>query len=126
VNAGTPAPTNAAWSESRHLTNPLIFRYSAITWNAHRIHYDADYAREEEGYPAIVQNGGLTMQLLLDAAVRNAPGATLAHFTARLTRPIYVGATVTLNGSSLDNGRMNAWVADAEGMLCGEMALEFG
>jgi 3-methylfumaryl-CoA hydratase len=125
VNAGTPAPTNPAWSESRHLSNALIFRYSAITWNAHRIHYDADYAREEEGYPAIVQNGGLTMQLLLDAAVKHAPGKRLVHFTARLTRPIYVGATITLNGTAPEDGRMNAWVADAEGMLCGEMALEF-
>jgi 3-methylfumaryl-CoA hydratase len=125
VNAGTPAPANAAWSESKNLTNPLVFRYSAITWNAHRIHYDADYSRNEEGYPNIVQNGGLTMQLLLDAAVKNAPGARLVNFNARLTRPIYVGAIITLNGSALEGGKMNAWVADAEGMLCGEMALEF-
>ena len=48
----------------------LVFRYSAVTWNAHRIHYDADYTRGEEGYPAAVMNGGLTMQLLLDAATR--------------------------------------------------------
>ncbi len=125
VNAGTPAPTGAAWSESKHLSNPLVFRYSAITWNAHRIHYDADYSRDEEGYPQIVQNGGLTMQLLLDAAVKNAPGHRLVGLNARLTRPIYVGATVTLNGSALANGKMAAWVADAEGMLCGEMELDF-
>ncbi len=125
VNAGTPAPTNAEWSERKHLSNALVFRYSAVTWNAHRIHYDADYSRSEEGYPNIVQNGGLTMQLLLDAAVKNAPGRRLHQFSARLTRPIYVGDTITLNGSALRDGRMEAWVADSEGMLCGQMELEF-
>ncbi len=125
VNAGTPAPTDAAWSERKHLSNPLVFRYSAITWNAHRIHYDADYSRDEEGYPNIVQNGGLTMQLLLDAAVKNAPGAKLVGLSARLTRPIYVGDTVTLNGHALKDGRMDVWVADSQGMLCGQMELDF-
>ncbi len=126
VNAGTPAPTNAAWSEKKHLSNPLVFRYSAITWNAHRIHYDADYSREEEGYPQIVQNGGLTMQLLLDAAVKNAPGKKLVGFNARLVRPIYVGAIIALNGSTVGaEGKMSTWVSDAEGMLCGELGLEF-
>jgi len=125
VNAGTPAPGDAAWTEQKHLSNPLVFRYSAITWNAHRIHYDADYSRDEEGYPQIVQNGGLTMQLLLDAAVKNAPGAKLVGLSARLTRPIYVGDTVTLNGHALKDGRMDVWVADSQGMLCGQMELDF-
>ncbi|MEI6162537.1 MAG: MaoC family dehydratase N-terminal domain-containing protein, partial [Roseococcus sp.] len=58
VNPGTPAPTDGAWSLARQVSNALVFRYSAVTWNAHRIHYDADYARGEEGYPALVQNGG--------------------------------------------------------------------
>ena len=126
VNAGTPAPTDAAWTEQKHLSNPLVFRYSAITWNAHRIHYDADYSRAEEGYPQIVQNGGLTMQLALDAAVKNAPGRTLKGFSARLVRPIYVGATIALSGRGIGaDGRMDVWVSDAEGMLCGELALDF-
>ncbi|TCH99875.1 hypothetical protein EJV46_04205 [Roseococcus sp. SYP-B2431] len=125
VNPGTPAPTDAAWSEEKHLPPTLIFRYSAVTWNAHRIHYDADYARAEEGYPATVENGGLTMQLLLDAAVKNAPGHRLTGFDARLTRPIYVGDTITLNGSAVQDGKMTAWVADAGQKLCAQMELEF-
>ena len=64
-----PAPTDQAWGETHHLTNPLIFRYSAITWNAHRIHYDADYTRQRGRLPGTVQNGGLSMHLLVDAAV---------------------------------------------------------
>jgi 3-methylfumaryl-CoA hydratase len=125
VNLGTPAPTDAAWSEQKHLPPTLIFRYSAVTWNAHRIHYDADYARAEEGYPATVENGGLTMQLLLDAAVKNTPGHKLVGFDARLTRPIYVGDTITLNGTALQDGKMDAWVADRDGKLCAQMELDF-
>ena len=109
-----PAPVGAAWFEDKHLSAPLVFRYSAVTWNAHRIHYDADYSREVEGYPNTVQNGGLTMQLLLDAAVKHTPGM-LRGFTARLTRPIYVGDTVTLAGTGLVDGKMRAWVADKDG-----------
>ena len=125
VNLGTPAPGDGAWSRAMQVSNALVFRYSAVTWNAHRIHYDADYARGEEGYPALVQNGGLTMQLLLDAAVKAVPRLRLGGYTARLTRPIYVGARITLAGSAVQDGRMRAWVADADGKLCAEMELEF-
>jgi len=125
VNPGVMAPMDAVWQAMIEVSNALVFRYSAVTWNAHRIHYDADYARGEEGYPALVQNGGLTMQLLLDAAVARAPGLRLIGYTARLTRPIYVGATITLAGSALQAGRMQAWVADGDGKLCAEMELDF-
>jgi 3-methylfumaryl-CoA hydratase len=120
-----PAPADAAWRESKLLDPALVFRYSAVTWNAHRIHYDADYARGEEGYPNTVQNGGLTMQLVLDAAVKNTKGR-LAGFTARLTRPLYVGQTVTLaGGAPRDGGKVAAWAADEAGNLCAQLELEF-
>jgi len=125
VNPGTPVPEDAAWSQPIQVSNALVFRYSAVTWNAHRIHYDADYARGEEGYPALVQNGGLTMQLLLDAAVAHAAGHHLIGYTARLTRPIHVGATITLAGHAAQPGRVQAWVADGDGKLCAEMELDF-
>ncbi|WP_149536024.1 HTD2 family dehydratase [Siccirubricoccus phaeus] len=124
TGAPMPAPTDAAWRVEKHLSSPLVFRYSAVTWNAHRIHYDADYSRQVEGYPNTVQNGGLTMQLLLDAAVANTPG-TLRGFTARLTRPIYVGDTVTLCGHAPKDGRVNAWVQDKDGYLCAQLDCEF-
>ena len=125
VNPGTPAPEGAAWSSTTHLSNALVFRYSAVTWNAHRIHYDADYARGTEGYPDIIQNGGLTMQLLLDAATREVPARTLLAYTARLTRPILVGETITFAGTALTDGRMEAWVANADGKLCAQMEMDF-
>jgi 3-methylfumaryl-CoA hydratase len=106
------------------LSSALVFRYSSVTWNAHRIHYDADYARSEEGYPATVQNGGLTMQLLLDAALKRAPGR-LAGFTARLARPLWVNDTVTLCGAAPADGKMACWAADKDGNLCATMELSF-
>jgi 3-methylfumaryl-CoA hydratase len=121
----TPAPADAAWSDSIHLSSALVFRYSAVTWNAHRIHYDADYARDEEGYPHTVQNGGLSMQLMLDAALKRSTGE-LTGFTARLVNPIWVGETIALQGHAAKDGRMTCWVANGKGALCGQMELELG
>ena len=124
VTAPVLAPTNADWRDTVTLTAALVFRYSAVTWNAHRIHYDADYSRDEEGYPATVQNGGLTMTLLVGAALKRAPGK-LKNFNVRLTRPIHVGDTIDLCGASPVDGTMNCWVADKDGAQCGLMELGF-
>ncbi|MBD0275542.1 MAG: hypothetical protein ICV73_26880, partial [Acetobacteraceae bacterium] len=102
----------------------LLFRYSAVTNNGHRIHYDADYARGEEGYPAAVQNGGLTMQLLLDAATKRTP-APLTGFSARLTRALYVGDALVLAGTPAAEGKAKAWAADRDGNLCAEVEMDF-
>jgi 3-methylfumaryl-CoA hydratase len=125
VSPPVRAPADAAWRVPRHLSAPLVFRYSAVTWNAHRIHYDADYTREVEGYPATVQNGGLTMQLMMDAAVKHAPGRLVA-FTARLSRPIYVGRTAVFAGRTpAPDGTVAVWVEDQDGYLCGEAECRF-
>jgi len=121
--APRPAPQDGVWESSVTLSAALVFRYSAVTWNAHRIHYDADYTRDTEGYPGTVQNGGLTMQLLLDAALRQG-GGELAGFTARLTRPLWVGDVVTLAGKAVEDGTMECWAADAEGAQCAQMSVQ--
>ncbi|MBX6375600.1 MAG: hypothetical protein IRZ13_15385 [Acetobacteraceae bacterium] len=120
----TPAPTDAAWSDEIVLTNTLIFRYSAITWNAHRIHYDADYARGTEGYPNVVHNGGLTMHLILDAALKRAPGE-LTGYTARLVHPLFAGETLIMAGHAASDGKMTVWGANKAGALCAQLELEF-
>ena len=119
------APANAAWSKTFELTNALVFRYSAITWNAHRIHYDSDYARDGEGYTAAVQNGGLTLQLLLDAALPHLDGH-LTGFEARLTRPLWVGDRVTVQGTAVSDGRMACWGVDKDGHHCAAAELVRG
>ncbi|OWY60041.1 hypothetical protein B7486_71335, partial [cyanobacterium TDX16] len=114
-----------AWSDRTPLTNALNFRYSALTWNAHRIHYDGDYTRSEEGYPALVSNGGLSMHLMVDAALRHAEG-TLTGYTARLVHPLWVGDLIDVRGEPQQaDGKLRIWAADKNGVLCGEMDLEF-
>ena len=120
----TAAPSDHAWEDSVLLSETLVFRYSAITWNAHRIHYDADYARSGEGYQHTVHNGGLTMHLMVDAALKRAPSA-LRGLVARLTYPLWVGEPLFVRGAGAKDHRMRIWAADRHGHLCGEMDLEF-
>lgn len=110
VAAGEAAP-EGAWREA-FLPDPvLLFRYSAITFNGHRIHYDADYARGVEGYPGPVVNGGLTQLLLLEASGR-ALGLVPARFASRSLRPLFAGRPATLAGDAA-----GAWAADDSGFL---------
>lgn len=118
------ARSDHAWSERTPLTNTLNFRYSALTWNAHRIHYDGDYTRSEEGYPALVSNGGLSMHLMVDAALKHGNG-TLTGYTARLVHPLWVGDLIEVRGEPQKDGKLRIWAADKNGVLCGEMDLEF-
>jgi 3-methylfumaryl-CoA hydratase len=118
------ARTDHAWSDKTTLSNALNFRYSALTWNAHRIHYDGDYTRGEEGYPALVSNGGLSMHLMVDAALRHGTG-TLTSFTARLVHPLWVGDLIEVRGEAQKDGHLTIWATDKNGVLCGEMELEF-
>ncbi len=118
------ARTDHAWSDTTRLSNALNFRYSALTWNAHRIHYDGDYTRSEEGYPALVSNGGLSMHLMVNAALRHGTG-TLTGFTARLVHPLWVGDLIDVRGEEQKAGHLKIWAVDKNGVLCGEMELEF-
>jgi 3-methylfumaryl-CoA hydratase len=118
------APTNQDWADTILMSETLVFRYSAVTWNSHRIHYDADYARTIEGYEHTVQNGGLTMQLMIDAALKRAP-SELRGLTARLTYPLWVGDAVSIRGTAASDRRMRVWAANKDGHLSGEMDLEF-
>jgi 3-methylfumaryl-CoA hydratase len=120
----TQARSDHAWSDKTPLSNTLNFRFSALTWNAHRIHYDGDYTRSEEGYPALVSNGGLSMHLMTDAALRHAKG-TLTGYSARLVHPLWVGDLIDVRGEEQKDGKLKIWAADKNGVLCGEMDLEF-
>jgi 3-methylfumaryl-CoA hydratase len=114
ATAQTP-PTDAAWSRVVTPDAVMVFRYSALTYNGHRIHYDADYTRSVEGYPERVVNGGLTTLLLLELARAklDRPFATLA---TRNLRPLFVDRPVTLSGRPTERGA-DLWVTDADGAL---------
>jgi len=109
--APEPMP-EPAWREARTPDPVLLFRYSAICFNGHRIHYDADYARDAEGYPALVANGGLSTLLLLEAAVRRS-GRAIAGFAARTLSPLFCGRPLALCGTVPESeGRALLWAAD--------------
>src|SRR5262249_48879168 len=80
--SSTPAaaPTDAVWSRTIYPDDVLLFRYSALTFNGHRIHYDRRYCLEAEGYPGLVVHGPLIATLLLDLLRRNLPGAEVKTF----------------------------------------------
>lgn len=113
-----PAPRpEAAWREPFATDPVLLFRYSALSFNGHRIHYDADYTRGVEGYPGLVVNGGLSTLVLLEAALRHA-GGRLAAADIRTLRPLTCGRAATLVGAAPDaGGNLLLWVEDDTGAM---------
>jgi 3-methylfumaryl-CoA hydratase len=106
---GQPAPGDAGWQEELTPGPVLLFRYSALTFNGHRIHYDADYARDVEGYPGLVVHGPLMATLLLGAAER-ASGEAPTGFSFRVLKPAFARRPLIFAGK-----RADLWVADAAG-----------
>ncbi|MEP7292494.1 MAG: MaoC family dehydratase N-terminal domain-containing protein, partial [Chloroflexota bacterium] len=84
-----PAPAEAQWSQMIAPDPVLLFRYSALTFNSHRIHYDRDYCRSVEGYPGLVVHGPLTATLLLESLRNHAPQRTIKSFTFRAMSALY-------------------------------------
>jgi 3-methylfumaryl-CoA hydratase len=95
-----------------------LFRYSALTFNGHRIHYDRNYVTREEGYPGLVVHGPLTATLLIDLVRRNAPTARIAEFSFRAVSPLFDGNKMSVNATPPDpNGVVKLWAANAAGDL---------
>ncbi len=92
-----PAPENG-WAEELSRGPVDLFRFSAVTFNSHRIHYDHAYATAEEGYPALVVHGPLSA-LTLAESVRSRTGRELTEFAFRATAPLFAGLPFTLTGS---------------------------
>jgi 3-methylfumaryl-CoA hydratase len=101
---GEPDLSDWAWRRDILPTEAMLFRYSALTFNSHRIHYDLPYARDEEGYPGLVVHGPLTATLLLDLAQRQLGANALTAFTMRAQAPAFVGETIHLVGRPKDDG----------------------
>jgi 3-methylfumaryl-CoA hydratase len=110
------APADPAWRREVEPTPTLLFRYSAITFNAHRIHYDADYTRGIEHYPGLVVQGTLLSLLLMELCRTNAPGRPLARFEFRAVRPVYSPRPFTVAGKPAGDGA-ELWIADPDGAL---------
>ena len=82
----------------------LLFRFSALTYNAHRIHYDADYATGVEGHPSLVVHGPLLALLCFELPRRHAPQQRVTQLSFRARSPVYVGQRCTVTGGPRDDG----------------------
>lgn len=116
VPPGEPSKEVAAWSRQVQPDPVLLFRFSALTYNGHRIHYDRDYAMQAEFYPALVVHGPLLATLLLDLLAREGQGAAPVHFSFRAQRPAFDNEILRLCGRSEDDGAA-LWTTDASGAV---------
>jgi len=112
-----PAPGTAVWKTIVTPDPVMLFRYSALTFNGHRIHYDHPYVTQTEGYPNLVMNGGLTTLLVFELA--RAHAATPLRFVAsRNVRPLFVNRPIALCGEPAADGRSaKLWAEDDTGAL---------
>jgi len=114
-----------AWRREIRPDPVLLFRYSALTFNGHRIHYDHPYATRVEGYPGLVVHGPLIATLLLDLLRRNLPAAAVARFRFRAVRPLFDTAPFFVCGRPEADGHTVAlWATDNEGRLAMEATAE--
>jgi 3-methylfumaryl-CoA hydratase len=109
-----PAPPAAKHRES-HMADPvLLFRYSALTFNGHRIHYDRDYVTKVEGYPGLIFHGPMQAALLVEYAARLHGGAVPKKFSYRGVQPLFDGSEFSVNANETDTG-MELWTANSAG-----------
>jgi len=111
------APAEAAWERTISPDDVLLFRYSALTFNGHRIHYDRRYATAVEGYPGLVVHGPLIATLLLDALRRNMPEAQVARFEFRAVSPLFDTAHFAVCGAPEGANTIRLWAKNASGGL---------
>jgi 3-methylfumaryl-CoA hydratase len=117
------APANHAWMREINADAVMLFRYSALTFNGHRIHYDRKYVTEVEGYPGLIVHGPLIATLLMDLLRRNLPDAVVARFAFRAVKPIFDLAPFFVCGRQ-DGNAIKLWAKDAEGWLAMEATAE--
>jgi len=115
------SPLPAQWREACQPDPVLLFRYSALSYNAHRIHYDRDWTVREEGYPGLVVQGPLTATLLLNLLYRNRPGCGITEFSFRGVRPLFEGTVLELQGA-VEGESVSLWALTPEGRLAMEMS----
>jgi len=114
------APDDAAFSREIAPDPVLLFRYSALTFNGHRIHYDRSYVTAVEGYPGLVVHGPLIATLLLDLLRREMPHAGVRRFEFRAVRPLFDIHRFAVCGRRDGERAVHLWARDHEGFLAME------
>lgn len=118
AKAASAAPEPGDWQRCLTPDPVLLFRYSAITFNAHRIHYDLAYAQNEEGYPGLVMQGPLIATLMLQLAEEKLVGKKVDSFAFRAMSPLFGGRKMSVNAARPDaNGVVKLWACNDQGGL---------
>lgn len=119
----TPAkPTSDAapksqWSQAITPDTTLLFRYSAVTFNGHRIHYDYPYVTDTEGYDNLVVHGPLMATLALQGCINAHPNKTVKSFKYRGVRPVTIGHDIYIEGRIVDDSHAEVWISNDKGVI---------
>lgn len=119
-----PAPMGAA-AETVEMSPALLFRYSALTFNSHRIHYDLPYATREEGYSGLVVQGPLQATLLIHLAARRRGGKVPDRFTFRGQSPALGGEPLGLNAEPVAGDAQQLWTSRPDGSIAMKAVAEW-
>jgi 3-methylfumaryl-CoA hydratase len=112
------AEAGAPWQRDIVPDDVLLFRYSALTFNGHRIHYDRKYVTEVEGYPGLIVHGPLIATLLMDLLRTHLPDASVQSFRFKAVRPTFDLHPFRVNGAPQADGKtVRLWAQDHEGWL---------
>ena len=120
-----PARADETFSREVAPDPVLLFRYSALTFNSHRIHYDRSYVTQAEGYPGLIVHGPLIATLLVDVLERNLPGTPVRRFAFRAVRPLFDIHPFTVCGKREGNA-VALWTRDHEGCVTMDAQAEIG
>ncbi|KWH26743.1 FAS1-like dehydratase domain-containing protein [Burkholderia multivorans] len=121
--APQPAPTDEQYSRIVTPDPVLLMRFSALTFNGHRIHYDRPYAMEKEGYPGLVVHGPLIAMLLMEELRRTHPDKTVRAFDFKAVSPLFDTAPFTVNGK-LEGHTARVWARGPQGQLAMQASIE--
>ncbi len=122
-----PVPENLPWKRTHKSDAVSLFRFSAITFNPHRIHYDTPYAMNVEGYPGLVVHGPYSQHCLMDFIRDMTPGKAMKTFHMRARAPLFEPDPFTLVGRPTDGGKgCEAWALTPQGTIAMQVTATFG
>lgn len=125
---GTKPAPESDWRENIKLDTVHLFRYSAVTFNGHRIHYDAPYAKDVESYPGLVVHGPMIATLMLQAFVNANPGKRVKDISYRGLRPLIAPSNVPADfyvaGKLKEQGEADLW-AEQDGTLAHQAKINY-
>ena len=121
------APADVPWRRTVTPDPILLFRFSALTFNSHRIHYDRPWAMDVEGYPGLVVHGPLTTTLLIDFARDSAAGRPIRGYTTHARAPLFDTAPFELRARPTGDGKAaELWAVTPEGTIAMSAEVELG